>query len=163
MWFENFLPFFVWDLLHCDTIGYLSFTFRNLPQAFCIFRIMGNPKWLGNLNVNVESFTSNILILDPCFSSCLVERFTFGNVGQSPTNEQWSIEKNLLLDYKCGRILFCQNPLFRFVGALFTTFKCCICFGTVTTAALCWRMTVLHRHQIDTLIVIIWWCLKERR
>jgi hypothetical protein len=116
MWFEIFLPFFVWDLLHCDTIGYLSFTFRNLPQAFCIFRIMGNPKWLGNLNVNVESCTSNILILDPCFSSCLVERFTFGNVGHSPTNEQWSIEKNLLLYYKCGGILSLSKPTFQICG-----------------------------------------------
>jgi len=56
-----------------------------ISPSFCICRIMGNP-YLGNLNV--ESFTSNILILDSCFSSCLVERFTLGNVGQWHTNEQ---------------------------------------------------------------------------
>jgi hypothetical protein len=35
-----------------------------ISPSFCIFRITGNP-YLGNLSV--ESFTSNILILDPCF------------------------------------------------------------------------------------------------
>jgi hypothetical protein len=87
-----------WDCSLWYNWGILVSLSEFSPKAFAYFRIRDNP-YLGNLNVNVESFTSNILILDPCFSSCLVGRPTFGNVDQWPTNEQWSIEKkNPLLD-----------------------------------------------------------------
>jgi hypothetical protein len=100
-----------WDCSLWYNWGILVSLSEFSPQAFAYFRIRDNP-YLGNLNVNVESFTSNILILDPCFSSCLVGRPTFGNVDQWPTNEQWSIEKKkpiARLDYKCEGILFVKT------------------------------------------------------
>lgn len=122
MWFWNFFPPFLLGLFIVIQLGILV-SLSEISPSFCIFKITGQPLfgkfWTWKVLLQTFWYWTHV------FLSCLVERFTFGNVGQWPSNEQWRIEKNLLLlDYECGGILFCQNPLLRFVGAFFTTFKC---------------------------------------